>query len=135
MSAGIARKLQAAFPGVKVVGSMSRPGNPKGADGRVLAVQEKTCPVRVALHTSWGSVTLDPFSFAAMPGDDDLVILGNATLTMLGIDVYDSFGGARMGARGPCWCRYHGVPAVSPSHRPCRCLTAAANELHGGRAG
>ena len=42
------------------------------ADGRVLAVEKKTCPVRIALHTIWDLVTLGPFSFAVMPGDDDV---------------------------------------------------------------
>ena len=35
---------------------------------------------------------MDPFSFAVMPGDDDVIILGNPTLKALGIDVYDSLG-------------------------------------------
>ena len=89
---GIAQKLQAAFPDVQVVGGMSHPGKLKVADGRVLAVEKKTCPVRVALQTSWGLVTLDPFSFSVMPGDDDVVIFGNPTLKLLDIYVYDSLG-------------------------------------------
>ena len=48
--------------------------------------------MRIALHTSWGLVTMDPFSFAVMPGDDNVVILGNPTLKLLGIDVDDSLG-------------------------------------------
>ena len=92
MSAGIANKLQAEFPDVQVVGGMAHPGKFKVADGRVLVVQERRCPVRIALHTSWGLVTMELFSFAVMPGDDDVVILGNPTLKLLGIDVYDSLG-------------------------------------------
>ena len=72
---------------------MAHPGKLKVADGRVLVVQERTCPVRIALHTSWGLVTMDPFSFAVMPGDDDVVILGNPTLKLLGIDVYGAHAG------------------------------------------
>ena len=87
---GIANKLQAAFPDVQVVGGMAHPGKLKVADGRVLVVQERTCPVRIALHTSWGLVTMDPSYFAVMPGDDDVVILGNPTLRLLGINVYDT---------------------------------------------
>ena len=52
---------------------------------------KKTCPVRIALRTSWGLVILS-FSFAVMPGDDDIVILGNSTLKLPSIDVYDCFG-------------------------------------------
>ena len=52
MSAGITTKLQAAFPDVQVVGGMAHRGKLKVADGRVLVAQERTCPVRIALHTS-----------------------------------------------------------------------------------
>ena len=48
--------------------------------------------MRIALQTGWGLVTLDPFSFAVMPGDDDVVILGNPTLKILGTDVCESLG-------------------------------------------
>ena len=89
MSGGIANKLQAAFPDVQVVGGMSHPKKFKVADGRVLAIEKKNCPVRIALHTSRALVTLDTFSFAVVPADDDDVILGNPTLKLLAIDVYD----------------------------------------------
>lgn len=46
----------------------------------------------IALCTSLGLVLMDPFSFVVMPGDDDVVMLGNLTLKALGIDVYDSLG-------------------------------------------
>ena len=55
MSAGNANKLQAAFPDdVQVVGGMAHPEKLKVADCRVLVVQERSSPVRIALHTSWG---------------------------------------------------------------------------------
>ena len=75
--------------------------------------------MRIALHTGWGLVTLDPFSFAVMPGDDDVVILGNPTVKLQDIDDYDSCG-RRAGTCGAHRCRHRGVPAVSPSHRQCR---------------
>ena len=53
MSVGIANKLQAAFPDVRVVRGMSHPGKLRGADDWVLAVEQRTCPVRVELRTSW----------------------------------------------------------------------------------
>ena len=53
----------------------------------MLAVEKKTYPVRIALHTSRSLVTLDPFSFTVMTGDDDVVILGNPMLKILGVDV------------------------------------------------
>lgn len=73
----VAAKLQAKFPDVKIVGPMDTPQQIRVADGRVLQVIEKTCLVRVALHTSWVPVTVDWFSFAVMPGTDDVVILGD----------------------------------------------------------
>ena len=82
--AEIANNLQAAFPDVQVVGGMAHPGKLKVADGRVLVVYQGTCPVRIALHISWGLVTMDSFSFAVMPGDDDVVILGNQTFKAAG---------------------------------------------------
>lgn len=39
----------------------------RGADGRILHGTEMSCPVRVALHTSWVPVTLDTFPFVVMP--------------------------------------------------------------------
>lgn len=90
MSIGIARKLQEGYPDVQLVETMRTPGTLKVADGSVREVTEKTLPVRISLHTSWGLVSLDPFSFAVMPGDDDVVILGNPTLKASGIDFYES---------------------------------------------
>ena len=37
-------------------------------------------------------ITLDPFFYDVMPGDDDVIILGNPTLKLLGIDIGDSLG-------------------------------------------
>ncbi|CAB1096113.1 unnamed protein product [Ectocarpus sp. CCAP 1310/34] len=84
-----------AFRGVQPGGRRghTKPGELKVADGRrVLEVIQKTCPVRIALHTSWGLVSVDPFSLAVMTGNDEVVILGNPTLKALGIDVYESLG-------------------------------------------
>ena len=52
MCVGIANKLQKAIPDVQVVGGVSHPGKLKVVDGRVIAVEKKTCPVRIGLHTS-----------------------------------------------------------------------------------
>ena len=55
MSVGIANKLQAAFPDVKVVGGMSQPGKLKVADGRVLKVETKhaRCRSRCTPAGAW----------------------------------------------------------------------------------
>ena len=92
---------------------MAHPGKLKVADGRVLVVQDRTCPVRIALHTSWGLVTMDPFSFAVVPGDDDVVIIGNPTLKLSGIEVCDS-----LGARARERAALTGVD--STAYRQCR---------------
>ena len=92
MSAGVAAKLQAMVPDVQVVRPMAGEHLVKLANGNVERVEQKTCLVRTALHTSWGPVVVDPCSFAVMPGTDDVVIMGSPLLEALGIDVYSSLG-------------------------------------------
>lgn len=58
---------------------MQYPGKLKVADERILEVTRKPCPVWV-----------DPFSFAVMPGTEEVVILGNPTVKVLGIDAYEA---------------------------------------------
>ena len=118
MSVGIANKLQAAFPDVQVVGGKSHPGKLKVADSQVLAGEQKTCPVRIALQTSWGLVALDPFSVAVMPGDDDFVTLGN----LLGIDVYGILG-ARARERAAL------VGGDTTAYRQCHRVTVSVDAL------
>ena len=77
----------------------------------------------IALHTSWGLVTLDPFLFAVMPGDVDVVIVGNPTLKLLGIDVYDS-----LGARARKRAALAGVDTAA--YRQYRRVTVSEYALH-----
>lgn len=123
MSVGIARKLQQSYPRVQLVGGMQTPGKLKVADGRLREVTEKTIPVRISLHTSWGLVSLDPFSFAVMPGDDDVVILGNPTLKALGIDVYES-----LGARERKQANIASVETAA--YKQCRRVSMSVDALH-----
>ncbi|CAB1109830.1 unnamed protein product [Ectocarpus sp. CCAP 1310/34] len=90
MSASVAQKLQKKCPDVSVVVSTDHPHQVKTVEGRLVTVTEKTCPVRMTIHTQWGPVVLDPRAFAVMPGTDDVVIIGDPTLTKLGIDVYEA---------------------------------------------
>eukprot|EP00903_Cladosiphon_okamuranus_P005335 g5333.t1 len=83
----IARRMQDVFPDVAVVSDMTRAQPLRAVDGRELTVTEKTCSVRVALHTAWGPVVLDPQPLAVMPGTDDVMIIGKPMLKRLGIDV------------------------------------------------
>ena len=64
----------------------------KMADGCLLLVKKKSWPMRTDLHTIWGSVVMDPVSYAVLPGKEDVVVLGNLTLAVLGINVHDSLG-------------------------------------------
>ena len=77
--------------------------------------------MQIALHTSWGLVTLDPFCFAVKPGDY-IVILGNQTLKLLGTDVYDSLG-ARERKRAAL------TSVDTAAYRKCRRATVRVNAL------
>eukprot|EP00903_Cladosiphon_okamuranus_P012284 g11520.t1 len=86
---GIADKLQAMFSDVQVVGAMGRPQPLKVVNGREILVTQKTCPLRVAFHTSWVPVVLEPEPLAIMLGTDDVMIIGTPMVARLGIDVDD----------------------------------------------
>lgn len=92
MTANVASKLQGTFPDVNIVRAMDQPHQLKVADACVLNVTRKMCPVSLMIRTAWGPLVLDPLSFAVIPGNDDVMIIGNPTLKMLGIEVNDSFG-------------------------------------------
>ena len=92
MSESVAAKLQVAVPDAQIVGPMTDDQYVKMADGKLILVKEKSCPVKTALHTMWGLVVMYPASYAVLPGKEDVVILGSLTLAALGIDVYDSLG-------------------------------------------
>ena len=51
MSESVAAKLQAAVPNVQIVGPMIDDQHVKMADGKLVQVKQKSCPVRTALHT------------------------------------------------------------------------------------
>lgn len=88
----LVRKLQAYNPDVRVVEAMQQEHKLRVVDGRELFVKEKTCPVNVAIHTSWGPTVLRSQRLAIMPGTDDVVVIGSPMLKHLGIDVYKAVG-------------------------------------------
>ena len=47
-----------------------------------------TVPIEVSLRTPWGAVKVPPITFAVMPGSDDVVLFGVATMKALGLDLY-----------------------------------------------
>lgn len=49
---------------------------------------DTVCPVRVALHTRFGPVALDPIALAVLPGTDDVLVRGFAMLEVLDLDIY-----------------------------------------------
>ena len=56
----MAAKLQAAVPDVQIVRPMTDDQYVKMADGNLVLVKQKWCPVRTALHTIWRPVVMDP---------------------------------------------------------------------------
>ena len=40
------------------------------------------------MRTPWGVVKVPPITFAVMPGSDDVVLFGVATMKVLGLDLY-----------------------------------------------
>ena len=57
----------------------------KMADDKLVLVKQKSCPVRTALHKMWRPVVMDPVSYAVLPGEEDMMILGSPTLAALRI--------------------------------------------------
>ena len=67
MSESVATKLQAAVPDVQIVG-LTDDQYVNMADGKLVLVKQKPCPVRRALHTMWGPMVMDRASYAVLPG-------------------------------------------------------------------
>ena len=61
----------------------------KMADGKLVLVKQKSCPVETTLHTMCGPVVMDPVLYAVLPGNEDMGILGSPTLAALGTNVHD----------------------------------------------
>ena len=53
-----------------------------------MTITHKTVPIEVSLRAPWGAVKVPPITFAAMPGSDDVVLFGVATMKALGLDLY-----------------------------------------------
>ena len=92
MLESVTAKCLAAVPDVQIVGPMIDDQYVKMADGKLMLVKQKSCPVRTALRTMWGPVVMDRVSSAVLPCKEDAVILESPTLPALGINVYDNLG-------------------------------------------
>ena len=64
------------------------PRTTRTATGANVTVTHKTVPIEVSLRTPWGAVKVPPITFAVMPGSDDVVLFGMATMKELGLDLY-----------------------------------------------
>ena len=64
------------------------PRTARTATGANVTVTHKTVPIEVSVRTPWGAVKVPPITFAVMPGSDDVVLFGMATMKELGLDLY-----------------------------------------------
>lgn len=67
---------------------MDPPQSVRGADSRSLQVMEIAYAVLIALDMTFEPLTLDSSALAAMPGTDDVRMLGFPTLKILGLGIY-----------------------------------------------
>ena len=58
------------------------------ATGANVTVTHNTVPIEVSLRTPWRPVKVPPITFAVVPGSDDVVLFGMATMKALGLDLY-----------------------------------------------
>lgn len=87
----VVRKLQARFSSISITQSMEGAHCAKLADGSLVFISQKACLLQLTSHTEWCPVVLEPSPDALMPGEDDTILSGGATLKKLGIDVCGSF--------------------------------------------
>ena len=60
----------------------------QSATGAPVTVSHKTVLTSVSVRTPWGTVEMPPITFAVMPGNDEVVLFGMATMKELGVDLY-----------------------------------------------
>ncbi|MEP0580138.1 MAG: reverse transcriptase domain-containing protein [Marinobacter sp.] len=86
---GLLQQLSSHFGGADLqIPFENGPQQAKTATGVSVMVTHKTVPIAVSVRTPWGAVKLEPITFAVMPGTDNVVLFGMATMKALGIDVY-----------------------------------------------
>lgn len=84
----IAQNLNKVFPDFTSARTMDPPHSVRVVDGCPLRVAGIACPVRITVHTSYGSVTLDALALTGSPAMDNVLILGCPTPEGLGLDTY-----------------------------------------------
>ena len=89
VSMPIVETLESLLPGVQLRIPFSMgPRQAVMASGQRVDVTERTVPLQLSFQTSWGQATLEPTSYAIMPGTDTVVILGLSTMNDLGVNPY-----------------------------------------------
>ena len=91
-SESVDARLKAAVPDVQIVRLITDDQYVKMADGKLVVVNQKSCPVRRALHTMWGPGVMGKVSYAVLPGKEDVMVLGSPTLATQGVNLNDSLG-------------------------------------------
>ena len=86
---GLLSRLSSSFGGAGLqIPLENGPRTARTATGATVTVTHKTVPIEVSLGTPWGAVKVPPITFVVLPGSDDVVLFGMATMKALGLDLY-----------------------------------------------
>ena len=89
MGVGLLSRMSSSFGGAAVqIPLENGPRAARIATGATVSVAHRTVPIEVNVRTPWGAVKAPPITFAVMPGSDDVVWFGMATMKDLGLDLY-----------------------------------------------
>ena len=86
---GLLSRMSSSFGGAALqIPLENGPRVARTATGATVSVTHKTVPIEVSVRTPWGAVKVPPITFAVMPGSDDVVLFGMATMKEVGLDLY-----------------------------------------------
>ena len=86
---GLLSRMSSSFGGAALqIPLENGPRVARTATGATVTVTHKTVPIEVSVRMPWGAVKVAPITFAVMPGSDDEVLFGVATMRALGLDLY-----------------------------------------------
>lgn len=89
----VAATIQHKFPELQIIEELSQPQRVRVVDGQDLVVTQRTCPLRIAIHTAFGPRVVSPERFVVLPGSDDVMLIGSPMLrSVFGIDIYELVG-------------------------------------------
>ena len=85
---GLLERMSSSFGGAGLqIPLENGPRVARTATGANVTVTHKTVPIDVSFRTPWRAVKVPPITFAVMPGSDDVVLFGVATMKALGLDL------------------------------------------------